>query len=59
MELMVDAFNGGELTALQDAEEVLGRLMGYQVIPRHRCEMDAQWHVDWCCKLPVVTVLLT
>jgi hypothetical protein len=32
MELMVDAFNGGELTALQDAEEVLGRLIGYQVI---------------------------
>jgi hypothetical protein len=31
MELMIDAFNGGELTALQDAEEVLGRLMGYQV----------------------------
>ncbi|KAF6256703.1 Transglutaminase-like superfamily-domain-containing protein [Scenedesmus sp. NREL 46B-D3] len=31
MELMVDAFNGGQLTALQDAEEVLGGLMGYQV----------------------------
>jgi hypothetical protein len=31
MELMVDAFNGGELTALQDAEGVLGRLMGYEV----------------------------
>jgi hypothetical protein len=32
MELMIDAFNGGELTALQDAEEVLGKLMGYQVL---------------------------
>jgi hypothetical protein len=31
MEWLVDAFNGGELTALQDAEEVLGKLTGYQV----------------------------
>eukprot|EP00775_Hariotina_reticulata_P007886 gene7886-8082_t len=31
IEWLVDAFNGGELTALQDAEEVLGRLTGYQV----------------------------
>lgn len=31
MEWLVDAFNGGELTALQDAEELLGRLMGYEV----------------------------
>lgn len=31
MEWLVDPFNGGELTALEDAEEVLGRLMGAQV----------------------------
>jgi len=31
MEWLVDAFNGGELTALQDAEEVLGGLMEQQV----------------------------
>lgn len=31
MEWLVDAFNGGELTALEDAEEVLGKLMGAQV----------------------------
>jgi hypothetical protein len=31
MELLVDAYNGGELTALQDAEEVLSKLTGYQV----------------------------
>jgi hypothetical protein len=31
MEWLVDAFNGGELTALEDAEEVLGKLLGAQV----------------------------
>lgn len=31
IEWLVDAFNGGELTALEDAEEVLGKLMGAQV----------------------------
>lgn len=31
MEWLVDPFNQGELTALEDAEEVLGRLIGYQV----------------------------
>lgn len=31
MELLVDAYHGGELTALEDAEEVLGKLIGYQV----------------------------
>lgn len=31
MEWLVDAFHGGELTALEDAEAVLGKLTGYQV----------------------------
>jgi hypothetical protein len=31
MEWLVDPFNQGELTALEDAEEVLGKLIGYQV----------------------------
>jgi hypothetical protein len=34
IEWLVDAFNGGELTALKDAEEVLGKLMGAQVSPK-------------------------
>lgn len=46
MEFMVDAFNGGELTALQDAEEVLGRLIGHQVniraAPRGQCRSSTQ-----------------
>lgn len=39
MEWLVDAFNGGELTALEDAEALLGKLTGYQVraCARARC----------------------
>ena len=39
MEWLVDPFNGGELTALEDAEEVLGRLMGAQVCVLGTCEL--------------------
>lgn len=36
MEWLVDAFNQGELTALEDAEEVLSRLMGARVSSEHQ-----------------------
>jgi hypothetical protein len=42
--IQVDAFNGGELTALEDAEEVLGKLMGAQVSIRDTCR-DANFTV--------------
>lgn len=40
MEWLVDAFNGGELTALEDAEALLGKLTGYQV-GAHACAAAA------------------
>jgi hypothetical protein len=43
MEWLVDPFNGGELTALQDAEEMLSGLTGMQVSAAQHSPCAAVW----------------